>query len=78
MELVTILTEFSSGVFKRSLFVINLGVELVDRRDDFVVPFGVYRAIPKTLAKGFRGVDDAVQNVGGDRLSSVTYWMVEK
>lgn len=54
------------------------GVELIDRRDDFVVPFGVYRAIPKTLAKGFRGVDDAVQSVGGDSLSSVTYWMVEK
>lgn len=54
------------------------GVELVDRRDDFVVPFGIYRAIPKTLAKGFRSIDDAAQNVGGERLSSVTYWMVEK
>jgi len=53
------------------------GVELVDRRDDFVVPFGVYRAIPKALAKGFRAVDDAAQSVGGDSLSSVTYWMVE-
>ncbi len=54
------------------------GVELVDRNDDFVVPFGLYRAIPKTLAKGFRSVDGAVQSVGGDSLSSVTYWMVEK
>ena len=56
----------------------SAGVELVDRRDDFVLPFGLYRAIPKSLAKGFRGVDDAVRSVGGDRLSSVTYWMVEK
>jgi len=54
------------------------GVELVERRDDFVVPFGLYRAIPKTLAKGFRSIDDAAQSVGGEKLSSVTYWMVEK
>ena len=54
------------------------GVEPVDRHDDFVVPFGVYRAIPKALAKGFRSIDGAAQSVGGERLSSVTYWMVEK
>lgn len=54
------------------------GVELIERRDDFVVPFGLYRAIPKTLAKGFRSIDDAAQSVGGEKLSSVTYWMVEK
>ena len=53
-------------------------VELNERRDDFVVPFGLYRAIPKTLAKGFRSIDDAAQSVGGEKLSSVTYWMVEK
>jgi len=54
------------------------GVELVDRHDDFVVPFGVYRATPKVLAKGFRGFDGAVQKIGGERLASVSYWMVEK
>ena len=54
------------------------GVELVERRDDFVVPFGLYRVTPKVLAKGIRGIDDAAQSVGGEKLSSVTYWMVEK
>jgi ubiquinone/menaquinone biosynthesis C-methylase UbiE len=56
----------------------DAGVELVERKDDFVVPFGLYRVTPKVLAKGIRGIDDAVQNVGGDELSSVTYWMVEE
>lgn len=54
------------------------GVELVERSNDFVVPFGVYRATPKALAKGFRGFDDVVQRIGGEGLSSVSYWMVEK
>jgi len=56
----------------------SAGVELVERSDDFVVPFGVYRATPKTLAKGFRGFDDAVQKIGGESLASVSYWMVKK
>ncbi len=57
-------------------FVDSAGAEVVDHDIDFLVPFGLYRAVPKSFAKGFRLADTTLQE-GGDGLGSVGYWMVE-
>lgn len=57
-------------------FVESAGAEVVDHETDFLFPFGLYRAIPKSLAKGFRLADTVLQE-GGDGLGSVGYWVVE-
>jgi len=50
-------------------------LELVDATHDFVFPYGLYRAIPDSLASAFRTVDQSVGRIpGGGRLSSVSYW----
>ncbi|WP_136688233.1 class I SAM-dependent methyltransferase [Halorhabdus amylolytica] len=51
---------------------------LVEVAQDFVVPYGFYRAIPDGLAAAFRSVDRAIGRVpGGDRFASVSYWTCE-
>ncbi len=57
-------------------FVTDAGADVVDHDTDFLVPFGLYRSIPKSIAKGFRAADSALQPAG-DNLGSVGYWMVE-
>lgn len=50
-------------------------LELVGSAHDFVVPYGLYRAIPDSLASPIRTVDRAVGRLpGGSRLASVSYW----
>ncbi|RQG88936.1 class I SAM-dependent methyltransferase [Natrarchaeobius halalkaliphilus] len=50
---------------------------LVDVVDDFLVPYGLYRAIPNALATPIRTLDTAI---GGhsipDHFASVSYWNV--
>ncbi|QLG50962.1 class I SAM-dependent methyltransferase [Natrinema halophilum] len=48
---------------------------LLDVEDDFLLPYGLYRAIPNALASPLRALDEAI---GGrqivDHLASVSYW----
>ena len=44
-------------------------------RHDFIVPFGVYRAIPKALADAIYAVDRRALGTGvGEGIASVSYW----
>ncbi len=48
---------------------------LVDVADDFLVPYGLYRAIPNALAAPIRAVDEAVGALPtADHFASVSYW----
>jgi len=52
-------------------------LELVDVSDDFLVPYGLYRAIPNALASSIRTVDRLAGGVPlTDHLMSVSYWNV--
>ncbi|MFP9191649.1 class I SAM-dependent methyltransferase [Natronosalvus vescus] len=60
-----------------SVLLAKNGLELVDVEDDFLVPYGLYRAIPNVLASPIRTVDRAIGRVpGSDHLMSVSYWNV--
>jgi SAM-dependent methyltransferase len=42
---------------------------------DFIVPFGLYRKLPGSVARGFRRAERAVANTPlGDGLASISYW----
>ncbi|MFC4987945.1 MULTISPECIES: class I SAM-dependent methyltransferase [Saliphagus] len=48
---------------------------LVDVADDFLVPYGLYRAIPNALAAPIRAADEAVGALPtADHFASVSYW----
>jgi ubiquinone/menaquinone biosynthesis C-methylase UbiE len=50
-------------------------LELAGVSHDFVLPYGFYRKIPDSFARGFRGVDTTVMDLpGGDKTASVSYW----
>ena len=50
-------------------------LKLIGSAHDFIFPYGLYRAIPDSLASPIRTVDRAVGGLpGGKRLSSVSYW----
>jgi len=50
-------------------------LRLASESHDFVLPYGLYRQIPDSLAKGFRKFDRSVGVLPvGDRLASVSYW----
>jgi ubiquinone/menaquinone biosynthesis C-methylase UbiE len=54
------------------------GLSLASESHDFVVPYGLYRKIPNTLASDIRSVDTAVGDTSvGERLASVSYWCAE-
>ncbi|MDY6780189.1 MAG: SAM-dependent methyltransferase, partial [Halobacteria archaeon] len=59
-------------------FLDDAGLSLVDRRDDFFFPFGVYRLTPEPVAEGIREFDDRLQSKVGKELCSVSYWLAEK
>ena len=60
-----------------SVLLAKNGLELVDVEDDFLVPYGLYRAIPNALANPIRRLDLAVGRVPlSDHLMSVSYWNV--
>jgi len=50
-------------------------LELADVAHDFVVPYGVYRNIPDSVAARLRTLDTAlVGTAPGARIASVSYW----
>lgn len=50
-------------------------LSLVDATHEFVLPYGFYRKLPRTVAQPFRWADTTLQQVpGGTRLASVSYW----
>jgi SAM-dependent methyltransferase len=54
------------------------GLELVTEEHEFVVPFGLYRKLPGSVARAFRRFDTAVgATPAGDRLASISYWTAE-
>ncbi len=57
-------------------FVNKAGLEIIDRKEDFLFPFGFYRNIPKQIAKPIRRLDESIQKHG--YLCSVSYWKVGK
>ncbi|MFP8955835.1 class I SAM-dependent methyltransferase [Natrialbaceae archaeon A-CW3] len=60
-----------------SVLLAKNGLELVDVEDDFLVPYGLYRAIPNALASPIRTIDRAIGRIPGtDHLMSVSYWNV--
>jgi ubiquinone/menaquinone biosynthesis C-methylase UbiE len=52
----------------------DAGLHLDEEAHDFVLPYGVYRALPETVARPLRAVDDRLGNAGGEPLASVSYW----
>ncbi|ELY98813.1 class I SAM-dependent methyltransferase [Natrialba asiatica] len=64
---------YSKGEVSTLLAKTNL--TLVDVEDDFLLPYGLYRAIPNGLASSLRSIDSAL---GGhpitDHAASVSYW----
>lgn len=52
-----------------------VGLELVEASHDFVLPYGLYRSIPDSVARPLRAVDTAAMGTHlGQRLASVSYW----
>jgi len=53
------------------------GLELRDAVHDFVVPYGLYRELPGSVARPVRALDDALLRTPlGRWLASVSYWSV--
>jgi ubiquinone/menaquinone biosynthesis C-methylase UbiE len=51
------------------------GLELRDATHDFIIPYGLYRQLPGTIAGPIRSLDTAVLRTSvGRRLASVSYW----
>ncbi|MDX1745567.1 MAG: class I SAM-dependent methyltransferase, partial [Halobacteriales archaeon] len=51
------------------------GLDLADVRHDFVVPYGIYRAIPDAAASAIRVADSALLATPlGRHLATVSYW----
>ena len=51
------------------------GLHLQDAANDFILPYGFYRKIPGSLARGFREIDTAIGDTEvGDAVASVSYW----
>jgi len=54
-------------------------LNLVSESHDFVLPYGFYRSLPRSVARPFRKLDVAVGNTPiGDKLASVSYWNTTK
>lgn len=53
----------------------DVGLELRDASHDFVVPYGLYRSLPGSIARPLRDVDTTLgDTVVGRHLASVSYW----
>ena len=58
-----------------SVLLAKSNLTLIDVEDDFIVPYGLYRAIPNVLATPIRRIDEAVGRLPvADHLASVSYW----
>ncbi len=54
-------------------------LELIDESHDFVLPYGFYRSLPRSVARPFRQLDTALGNTPvGNKLASVSYWSTTK
>ena len=54
-------------------------LDLVSESHDFVLPYGFYRSLPRSIARPFRTLDTAVGSTAvGDKLASVSYWNTTK
>jgi len=57
----------------------DAGLELRGESHDFVLPYGFYRSLPRTVASPFRQVDAAIGRTGlGEAIASVSYWNATK
>jgi SAM-dependent methyltransferase len=53
------------------------GYELADSSHDFLLPYGLYRAIPRSLADGLYRIESGLRHTEvGDDFASVSYWSV--
>jgi hypothetical protein len=51
------------------------GLSLARADHDFVLPYGLYRQLPDSVASPFRDADRTVRDLpGGEHLASVSYW----
>jgi len=54
-------------------------LELVGESHDFVLPYGFYRSLPRSVASPFRKLDTVLGKTPvGDKLASVSYWNTTK
>ncbi|WP_123538985.1 class I SAM-dependent methyltransferase [Halosimplex salinum] len=50
-------------------------LRLTGETHEFVVPFGLYRKLPGSVARAFRTVEETIDRTSlGDRLASISYW----
>jgi SAM-dependent methyltransferase len=49
-------------------------LDLVDETHDFVLPYGLYREIPESIARPLRSLDVGVGRLTGEALASVSFW----
>ncbi len=53
-------------------------LELIDETHDFILPYGLYRNLPKQVAGALRQLDTTLGGTAvGDAIASVSYWNVE-
>ncbi len=53
----------------------DAGVDLVNASHDFLLPFGLYRGLPGSVATPLRSLDTTIVNSWlGTRLATVSYW----
>lgn len=53
----------------------EVGLDLVGASHDFVLPYGLYRSLPDSVARPLRAADTVVEDtVLGRRLATVSYW----
>ena len=67
-----------SRLYSRSEVAVLLAktdLTLVDVEDDFLLPYGLYRSIPNSLASPLRALDEAIGTLPvTDHAASVSYW----
>ncbi len=58
-----------------SVLLAKTNLTLIDVEDDFIAPYGLYRAIPNELASPIRTLDKTIGKLPvSDHLASVSYW----
>lgn len=58
--------------------VADADCELVDEAHDFVLPYGLYRALPFDVAHPLRRLDLTIGEALGELPASVSYWTIEQ
>jgi SAM-dependent methyltransferase len=52
----------------------TVDLDLEEATHDFVVPYGLYRELPESLARPLRSLDAGVGSLTGEALASVSFW----